>query len=104
MKRIVLIASLVLTCAGGLKAQSYYQDAKNPDILHHNERRERFRTEIILPQVNGYNVYKADLHIHTIHSDGDVIPSFRVYEAWYDGLDIIAITDTSSTDPSRRSL
>ena len=93
MKRIVLIASLVLTCAGGLKAQSYYQDAKNPDILHHNERRERFRTEIILPQVNGYNVYKADLHTHTIHSDGDVIPSFRVYEAWYDGLDIIAITD-----------
>ena len=62
VKRIVLIASLVLTCAGGLKAQSYYQDARNPDILHHNERRERFRTEIILPQVNGYNVYKADLH------------------------------------------
>lgn len=93
MKRIVLITALALTCAGGLKAQSYYQDAKNPDILHHNERRERFRKEIILPQVNGYNVYKADLHTHTIHSDADVIPSFRVYEAWYDGLDIIAITD-----------
>ena len=93
MKKIGLIAVLVLASAGALRAQSYYQDAKNPDILHHNERRERFRTEIILPQVNGYNVYKADLHTHTIHSDGDVIPSFRVYEAWYDGLDIIAITD-----------
>ena len=93
MKRIVLIASLALTCAGGLKAQSYYQDAGNPEILRHNERRERFRKEIIMPQVNGYNVYKADLHTHTIHSDADVIPSFRVYEAWYDGLDIIAITD-----------
>lgn len=93
MKKLGLIAVFVLASVGALDAQSYYQDAKNPDILHHNERRERFRTEIILPQVNGYNVYKADLHTHTIHSDGDVIPSFRVYEAWYDGLDIIAITD-----------
>ena len=93
MKKIGLITALVLLSAGALSAQSYYQDAKNPDILHHNERNERFRKEIILPQVNGYNVYKADLHTHTIHSDGDVIPSFRVYEAWYDGLDIIAITD-----------
>ena len=93
MKKLGLIAVFVLASVGALDAQSYYQDARNPDILHHNERRERFRTEIILPQVNGYNVYKADLHTHTIHSDGDVIPSFRVYEAWYDGLDIIAITD-----------
>lgn len=51
------------------------------------------RTEIIIPQVNGKNVYKADLHIHTIYSDGDVTPDMRVLEAWYDGLDIIAITD-----------
>ena len=93
MKKIGLIALWVLASVSSLNAQSYYQDAKNPDILHHSERHERFRKEIILPQVNGYNVYKADLHTHTIHSDGDVIPSFRVYEAWYDGLDIIAITD-----------
>ena len=93
MKKIGLIALWVLASVSALNAQSYYQDAKNPDILHHNERHERFRKEIILPQVNEYNVYKADLHTHTIHSDADVIPSFRVYEAWYDGLDIIAITD-----------
>ena len=51
------------------------------------------RTEIVLPQVNGYNIYKADLHVHTIYSDGDVTPRERVMEAWYDGLDIVAITD-----------
>ena len=51
------------------------------------------RNEIILPKVNGYNIYKADLHLHTIYSDGDVTPSIRVNEAWADGLDIIAITD-----------
>lgn len=34
--------------AGALSAQSYYQDAKNPDILHHNERNERFRKELFM--------------------------------------------------------
>ena len=93
MKKSVVFAVLAIVSANTLSAQSHYQDSKNPEILRHNERRERFRKEIIMPQVNGYNVYKADLHTHTIHSDADVIPSFRVYEAWYDGLDIIAITD-----------
>lgn len=54
---------------------------------------EQTRTEIIIPQVNGMNVYKADLHVHTIFSDGGVTPDMRVLEAWYDGLDVIAITD-----------
>ena len=39
------------------------------------------RNEIILPKVNGYNIYKADLHLHTIYSDGDVTPAIRVDEA-----------------------
>lgn len=51
------------------------------------------RREIFLPKVNGYNVYKADLHIHSIYSDGHVTPDGRVTEAWLDGLDIIAITE-----------
>lgn len=51
------------------------------------------RTEIILPQVKGYNIYKADFHVHTSYSDGCVNPDGRVTEAWLDGLDIIAITD-----------
>ena len=54
---------------------------------------EQARTEIVLPKVNGMNFYKADLHIHTIFSDGDVTPDMRVLEAWSDGLDAIAITD-----------
>ena len=42
----------------------------------------RKRTEIILPEVNGYTCYKADFHVHTIYSDGDVTPRARVAEAW----------------------
>lgn len=51
------------------------------------------RTEIILPQVKGFNCYKGDFHIHTSYSDGRVNPAGRVVEAWVDGLDVIAITD-----------
>lgn len=52
------------------------------------------RHEMILPrQVAGYNLYKADLHTHTIYSDGQVTPQYRVREAWSDGLDIVAIAD-----------
>ena len=51
------------------------------------------RTEIILPKVNGLNVYKADLHSHSIYSDAQLTPEQRVSEAWYDGLDIFSMTD-----------
>ena len=51
------------------------------------------RTEIVLPKVMGYNVYKADFHLHSIYSDGDITPAMRVEEAWTDGLDIISVTD-----------
>ena len=64
-----------------------------PHPLEHAFADQYNRTEIYIPQVNGMNFYKADLHIHTIYSDGDVTPDMRVLEAWYDGLDAIAITD-----------
>lgn len=40
------------------------------------------RTEIVIPKVKGYNVYKADFHTHSIFSDGEVTPALRVEEAW----------------------
>ena len=55
--------------------------------------RNKHRQEITIPQILGYNVYTADLHTHTIYSDGNVTPELRVREAWQDGLDILAITD-----------
>lgn len=43
--------------------------------------------------MNGYNVYKADLHTHSLFSDGKVLVDYRVKEAWLDGLDIMAVTE-----------
>ena len=83
-----------MLCASmGVSAQSYYKDAGNPDLLRHHDLHSRQRREVILPEVNGYTVYKADLHTHSIFSDGSVTPEFRVQEAWHDGLDVMAVTE-----------
>ena len=92
MKRIATLL-LILVSASAANAQYYYQDSKNSQMLRHAERHEPCRKEVILPQVNGYNVYKADLHTHTVFSDGHVLPKFRMNEAWQDGLDVVAVTE-----------
>ncbi|GLR15667.1 Sb-PDE family phosphodiesterase [Portibacter lacus] len=49
--------------------------------------------KIQFPDIDGYLSLKADLHIHTVFSDGSVWPNIRVEEALWDGLDAIAITE-----------
>lgn len=65
----------------------------NPETLRTAPAQPAQRLEIMLPQVNGYNIYKADLHTHTVYSDAETTPAYRVREAYYDGLDVISITD-----------
>lgn len=91
MKKIFLILAII----GFGVSNAYAQKAPKeiPDVHKTCEEQTYRRTEIILPQVGDYNCYKADLHVHTIYSDGEVTPRQRVREAWYDGLDILAITD-----------
>ena len=88
MKKLVLLLALAGMCFLSADAQK-----KIPDTHRTCNLPKYTRTEIILPVVKGYNCYKADLHVHTIYSDGDITPRQRVREAWYDGLDILAITD-----------
>ena len=93
MKRILLSAALA-SFAAAASAQNYYVDAQNPEMLRFGDYHEPVRKEVILPrQVGGYNVYKSDLHTHTVYSDGSVTPQFRVKEAWLEGLDVIAVTE-----------
>ena len=60
------------------------------------------RTEIRIPDIEGYKTLKCDFHMHTIFSDGDVWPSVRAQEAFLEGLDAIAITDHIEKNPSKR--
>ena len=48
---------------------------------------------ITIPNTDGFNVLKGDFHMHTLFSDGRVMPKDRVREAVTNGFDVIAITD-----------
>lgn len=51
------------------------------------------RLDLRLPDLPEYQIIKCDFHTHTVFSDGDVWPTFRVEEAWATGLDALSITD-----------
>lgn len=51
------------------------------------------RSGIHIPDVLGYKTLTADLHTHTVFSDGMVWPTVRTEEALREGVGIIAITD-----------
>ena len=94
MKRLFFLAvALVATASASAQyielAPNYNPEMARQTLTHNKE----IRHEIILPQVRGLNIYKADLHTHTIFSDAHVTPEYRVQEAWLDGLDAIAITE-----------
>lgn len=88
MKRLFLTLLAACLCLLSADAQK-----KIPHSARLSYEVKPGRTEIILPQVKGFNCYKGDFHIHTTYSDGRVNPGGRVAEAWFDGLDVIAITD-----------
>ena len=88
MKKSIIFLLFASLCIFNVDAQKKIPHTYRPMGVQPSH-----RTEIILPQVNGYNVYKGDFHIHTSYSDGRVNPKGRVTEAWHDGLDVIAITD-----------
>ncbi|MBO5961871.1 MAG: histidinol-phosphatase [Alistipes sp.] len=89
MKTLKLLLPLILMSILSASAQKQSILRHQPGVIGD----KGVRNEIYIPKVMGYNVYKADLHTHTIYSDGDITPALRVNEAWCDGLDIIAITD-----------
>ena len=91
MKRIILSLALVGLLIFGVSAQKAAKPIPHSVRMHKTGGPQR--TEIIIPQVKGFNVYKGDFHVHTSYSDGCITPGSRVTEAWMDGLDIIAITD-----------
>ena len=59
------------------------------------------RQEIRIPDVPGFHTLKCDFHMHTVFSDGNVWPTWRVDEAWRDGLDAIALTDHIEYQPKK---
>ena len=102
MRKISLMLVAMLTVAS-VSAQ-YYQDAVNKEMLHIRQPRTVQRTEFIIPAIDGYTPYKADLHTHTIFSDGHLSMESRVREAWKDGLDVMAVTEHLEYRPHEKDL
>ena len=95
MKRALFLISALLVALSSV-AQEYttrYQSVTEPQTLLPTGYVRLSRREIILPGINGYNPYKADLHIHSTLTDGVVNIKGRMEEAWSDGLDVIAATE-----------
>ena len=89
MKKVILSSVALFFSSLMMNAQVHGEDT----YIHTDMIGSEVRTELIIPQIKGYQVLKGDFHIHTDYSDGCVWPDYRVREAWYDGLDVIAITD-----------
>ena len=101
MKRTLLFISTLFVAMSAL-AQEYttrYQSVTEPQTLLPTGYVRLSRREIFLPTVNGYNPYKADLHMHSTLTDGVVNIKGRMEEVWSDGLDIIAATEHMSIRP-----
>ena len=99
MKKFILVFVNSIFVLGLANAQT--ANFKDIERLYNGK---PVRTEIVLPQVDGLNCYTADLHTHTIYSDGEITPEERVLEAWCDGLDILAMTDHIETRRQERNL
>lgn len=56
------------------------------------------------PNVGEFYVLKADLHTHTVFSDGLVWPTTRVREAWAEDIDVLSITDHDDYHPHKQDV
>lgn len=102
MKKFVL---LTLFAAASLSASAqYYQDAVNKDMLHIRQPRTKTRVEFNAPDIDGYKAFKADLHTHTIYSDGHFSMEGRIEEAWRDGIDVMAVTEHLEYRPHEKTM
>ena len=97
MRSIIRHTIALLLFAGTTQAQNSVNNIQLPEL-----RRDIQRTIIRVPDLEGYQTLKCDLHMHTVFSDGVVWPTIRVREAWEEGLDAIAITDHIEHNPSKR--
>ena len=84
----------ILQCLVALATLTYAQQPRvmNDDRTYCHELGIGSRKIVSIPNIDGYLTLKGDFHMHTYLDDGSVSPKARVREAWYDGLDIVAMT------------
>ncbi len=91
---LMLFTALAIFSAGTAQNMN---NVKYPEMQKISARRK-----IMIPDIPGFITLKCDFHMHTVFSDGIVWPTYRVDEAWKEGLDAIAITDHIENQPSKK--
>lgn len=87
-KLIILILLLFINFTPALSQYEDIEVVKVPEA-----KVKLYKRTVNIPDAGNYKVLKCDFHTHTIFSDGQVTPEFRVSEGARRGLDVIAITD-----------
>jgi len=85
----------------GLLYTSILVFAQHPHKHNHSHEHNRV---IEFPDVEGYLTLTADLHQHTVFSDGYVWPRIRVEEGLRDSLDVMAISDHLEYQPHKKDI
>lgn len=96
MKKILLAAAAFLAAS-----LAYAQRPGLDTFVHSDNENNEPNQQVLIPDIDGYRTLKGDFHIHTVFSDGNVWPTYRVEEARRHGLDIIAITDHIEYRPKK---
>lgn len=91
MKKYVFLVMLPLLASAVAGAQTAPENSD--DRMYCYRMMEKVRNNINIPDLDGYLTLKSDLHTHTIFADAQVTPEGRVQESWYDGLDVMAMTE-----------
>lgn len=94
MKKSISFVMLLYLLVGSGMAQ--VANVQVPEL-----EKKHVRNTIRIPDLDGFRTLKCDFHMHTVFSDGIVWPEVRVYEAWEEGLDAIAITDHIEHTPHK---
>ena len=87
----VKVIILALCCCTAAFAQNPPENSDDRVALY--QFMPSVRKVVSIPDIPGYMTLKCDFHMHTTFADAQVSPAGRVQESWYDGLDVIAMTE-----------
>lgn len=97
MKKSVMLRNLFVL--GLFACASLPVQGQEGIIFLDSLRKTELRKHLRFPDVNGMKVIKADLHMHTVFTDGLVWPNVRAQEAWREGLDAFSFTEHAEYTP-----
>ncbi len=93
MNRFFYCLAAVLLCSCSTAVHAQKMPENSDDRVFCYKMQTGIRNNVAIPDIPGYMTLKCDFHIHTCYADAQVTPKGRVQEAWYDGLDVVSVSE-----------